>query len=185
MYSSIMSLDGYVADATGRFEWAAPSDEVHAFVNDLERPIGTYLYGRRMYETLAYWETAHDEVGQTAVGHDFAALWLAADKVVYSTTLPDVSTARTRLEKHFDPETVRQLKATSARDLSVGGPNLAAQALKAGLVDQCHLFVLPVVVGGGNPALPAGVRLDLTLLHERRFADGTVYLKYDVDGRRR
>ena len=178
IYSAIASLDGYVADEDGNFDWAAPDEEVHKFVNDLERPVGTYLYGRRMYEVMAYWETADTLGDQPPVGRDFAEIWRAADKVVYSKTLEKVSSARTRIEREFDPEAVRQMKATAGRDLTVGGPELAAQALRAGLVDECQLFVAPVVVGGGRPSFPDNVRLELELLDERRFASGVVHLHY-------
>jgi dihydrofolate reductase len=174
-YSAIMSLDGYVADEDGNFDWAAPDEEVHAFVNDLERQAGTYLYGRRMYETMVFWETAHDE---QPVIKDYAEIWRAADKIVYSKTLETVSSARTQLEREFDAEAVRRLKARAERDITVGGPALAAQALKAGLVDELHLFVTPVVVGGGNPALPGGAHVKLELLDERRFGSGVVHLHY-------
>ena len=178
IYSAIMSLDGYTADADGNFEWAAPDEEVHAFVNDLERPVGTYLYGRRMYETMRYWETAHTLPGQPPVGLDFAQIWQAADKVVYSTTLQAPDTARTRIERDFDPDQVRKLKESAARDLAVGGAHLAAQAIAAGLVDEYQLFVVPAVVGGGTRALPDQVRLNLALAQEHRFGSGTVYLCY-------
>jgi dihydrofolate reductase len=178
IYSAITSLDGYTADEDGNFDWAAPDEEVFAFVNDLERPVGTYLYGRRMYEAMAVWETAHTFADQRPVMQDFAKIWQAADKVVYSRTLTAVSSARTRMERDFDPEAVRQLKASAGRDLTVGGPDLAAQAIRAGLVDEYHLFLVPVVVGGGNQALPDNVRLKLELLDERRFGGGVVYLHY-------
>jgi len=178
IYSAIASLDGYVADADGNFDWAAPDDEVHRFVNEIERPIGTYLYGRRMYETMAGWEDTGAFAGEPAFVQEFAAIWQAADKVVYSTTLPAVTTARTRIERAFDPEAVRQMKNGAARDFSVGGPDLAAHAIRAGLVDEYHLFVVPAVVGGGNRWLPDGVRLTLDLLAERRFGSGVVYLRY-------
>jgi dihydrofolate reductase len=178
IYSAIMSLDGYTADADGRFEWAAPDEEVHAFVNELERPVGTYLYGRRMYETMRYWETAHTLAGQRPVSLDFARIWQATDKIVYSTTLQAPDTARTRIEPDFDPVQVRKLKETADRDLTVGGPRLAAQAIAAGLVDEYQLFVVPAVVGGGTRALPDQVRLELALVGERRFGNGTVYLCY-------
>ncbi len=180
VYSVITSLDGYVADADGVFEWAAPDEEVHAFVNDRERSIGTYLYGRRMYETMRYWEAPDALAEQPAVVQDYAAIWRAADKVVYSTSLPEVSSARTRVERDFDPATIRAMKARAPRDLSVGGPLLAAAALRAGLVDEYRAFVTPVAVGGGNAALPAGLRLDLELLDERRFGSGFVHLHYRV-----
>jgi dihydrofolate reductase len=178
VYSAIASLDGYVADEDGNFDWAAPDEEVHAFVNDLERKVGTYLYGRRMYEVMRYWETAQAVTDQPPVMRDFAEIWQAADKVVYSKTLESVFSARTRIERDFDPEAVRRMKAQAERDLSVGGPDLAAQALGAGLVDECHLFVAPVVVGGGKRSLPRNVRLELELLDERRFGSGMVYLYY-------
>jgi dihydrofolate reductase len=177
IYSAITSLDGYVADEDGNFDWAAPDEEVHSFVNDLERPVGTYLYGRRMYETMLAWETMSLD-DQPAVVRDFAAIWRAADKIVYSRTLEAASSARTRIERDFDPEVVRQLKAAAERDITVGGPDLAAQAIKAGLVDEYHLFVAPVVVGGGTQALPTNVRLELELLDERRFGNGMVHLHY-------
>jgi dihydrofolate reductase len=180
IYSAIASLDGFTADSNGKFDWAAPDEEVHAFVNDKERLVGTYLYGRRMYETMVYWETAATGDDQPGVVGDYARIWQAADKVVYSSTLDGVSSARTRLERAFDPDAVRRLKETAERDLTVGGPGLAAHALAAGLVDECHLFLNPVVVGGGTRALPAGLRLGLTLLDEHRFGNGVVYLRYRV-----
>jgi dihydrofolate reductase len=182
IYSAIASLDGYVADADGNFDWAAPDEEVHAFVNDLERPIGTYLYGRRMYQVMAVWETLLVD-DEPPVMRDFAEVWRAADKIVYSRTLDEVTTPKTRLERHFDAEAVRGLKDAAARDLSVGGPGLAAEALAAGLVDEIGLFLTPVIVGGGTRALPHGVRLDLELLDERRFASGVVYASYRVRNR--
>jgi len=151
---------------------------VHSFVNDLERPVGTYLYGRRMYEVMVYWETAHTVGDQSPIIRDFAQIWQAADKIVYSKTLETVSSARTRIERDFDPEAVRQLKARAERDLSVGGPDLAAQAIRAGLVDELHLFVTPIAVGGGKQSLPDDVRLELELLDERRFGSGVVHLRY-------
>jgi dihydrofolate reductase len=175
IYSTIASLDGYVADEDGNFDWAAPDEEVHGFVNDLERTVGTYLYGRKMYETMVYWETAHD---QQPFVQDYAQIWQAADKIVYSRTLEAVSSARTRIDRDFDPEAVRQLKAQAEHDISVGGPNLAAQAIKAELVDEFHLFVTPILVGGGNQSLPDDVRLQLELLDERRFGNGVVHLHY-------
>jgi dihydrofolate reductase len=180
VYTAIASLDGYVADADGSFDWAAPDEDVHAFVNDLERPVGTYLYGRRMYEVLSAWEEFPPPDDPSQVMQEFAAIWRAADKVVYSRTLPAVTTARTRLERDFDPAAVRTLKDASDRDLSVGGPGLAAEAFRAGLVDEVGLFLTPVLVGGGTAALPAGVRRDLELLDERRFAGGVVHLRYRV-----
>jgi dihydrofolate reductase len=178
IYSVIMSLDGYVADEHGRFDWAAPDEEVHAFVNDLERPVGTYLYGRRMYETMRYWETAHAVAGQPPVSLDFAQIWQAADKIVYSTTLEEAATARTSIERDFDPDQVRKMKRAADRDLTVGGAQLAAQAIAAGLVDEYQLFVVPAVVGGGTRSLPGQVHLDLELAQEHRFGSGVVYLCY-------
>jgi dihydrofolate reductase len=181
IYSAITSLDGYVEDAEGRFDWAAPDGEVHAFVNDLERPFGTYLYGRRMYETMAYWESPPDLGDQSPAVQDYAAIWQAADKIVYSKTLQAATTAKTRIERAFEPKAVRQLKETAARDLTVGGADLAGQAIEAGLVDEYHLFLAPVVVGGGKRSLPdRNVRVNLELLEERRFGDGTVYLHYRI-----
>jgi dihydrofolate reductase len=167
-----------VEDADGGFGWAAPDEEVHAFVNDLERPVGTYLYGRRMYETMVVWETPEAFADGTPVIKDYAEIWQAADKVVYSRTLEAASSARTRIEREFDPEAIRALKAEAGRDISVGGPELAAQAFRAGLIDECHVFVVPVVVGGGKPSLPGHVRVKLELLDERRFAGGVVHLHY-------
>ncbi|HSK17162.1 MAG TPA: dihydrofolate reductase family protein [Gaiellaceae bacterium] len=178
IYAAIASLDGYVEDEAGRFDWAEPDEEVHAFVNDLEREVGTYLYGRRLYETMAGWETDPSLAEQSRAMHDFAQLWRAAQKIVYSRTLATVSTARTRIERAFDPERVRELKAAAERDVLVGGPGLAAEAFAAGLVDELHLFLMPVVVGRGKRALPEGVRLELGLVDERRFGSGTIYLRY-------
>ena len=178
IYSAITSLDGYVADQDGNFDWAAPDEEVHSFVNDLERAVGTYLYGRRMYEVMVYWETAHTVADKPSVVQDFAEIWQAADKIVYSKTLETATSARTRIERDFEPESVRQLKARAERDITVGGPELAAEAIRAGLVDECHLFVTPIVVGGGKQSLPDGLHWELELLGERRFANGVVHLRY-------
>jgi dihydrofolate reductase len=178
IYSAISSLDGYIADEDGNFDWAVPDEEVHGFINDLERPVGTYLYGRRMYETMVGWETDPTLAEQSPLMRDFAEIWQAADKVVYSKTLETVSTTRTRLEREFDPEAVRQMKASAGRDISVSGPDLAAQAFRAALVDECYLIVTPIVVGGGKRSLPNDVRLKLELLDERRFDNGMVYLHY-------
>jgi dihydrofolate reductase len=175
VYSAITSLDGYVADEDGKWDWSFPDEEIHAAVNDHEREVGTYLYGRRMYEVLVAWETMDDPA---PVMRDYAEIWRAADKIVYSTTLGDAPSARTRIERSFEPEAVRQLVAAADRNVSVGGPALAAQAIRAGLVDEITLFVWPVIVGGGNPALPDGVRVDLELQGERRFANGAVQLRY-------
>jgi dihydrofolate reductase len=178
IYSAITSLDGYVADEEGNFDWAAPDEEVHAFVNALERPIGTYLYGRRMYEMMRYWETAHTVADQPSTVRDYAELWQAADKVVYSKTLQEASTARTRIERDFHPQAIREMKASADRDLSVGGPGLAANAIEAGLVDELLRFVAPIVVGGGTRWLTDGVRIELELVDERRFGGGVVFLRY-------
>jgi dihydrofolate reductase len=178
IYSAIASLDGYVADEDGNFDWAVPDEEVHTFVNDLERPVGTHLYGRRMYETMVGWETDPTLADRSPLMRDFAEIWQAADKIVYSRTLERVTTARTRIERDFDPEAVRQMKAAAGHDLMVGGPDLAAQAIEAGLVDEWHLFVAPIVVGGGKQFLPNNVRLKLELLDERRFGNGMVHLRY-------
>jgi len=178
IYVANVSLDGYIEDGDGRFDWTAPDDEVFAFITDLIRPVGTHLYGRRLYETMAVWETDPALAAQSDLAADFAAVWRAASKVVHSTTLDSVSTARTRLERTFDPAPVREMKASAGGDLTVGGANLAAQALAAGLVDECHLFVRPVLVGGGKPALPHGLRAALDLLDTRRLGDGVVYLAY-------
>jgi dihydrofolate reductase len=180
MYSAIASLDGYVEDEQGRFEWAAPDDEVHAFVNDLERPIGTHLYGRRMYETMVFWETAGTDADSPAVMRDFAVIWRGAEKIVYSRTLQTVSSARTRIETSFDPARIRRLKETSEADITIGGAELAGQAIAAGLVDECHLFLGPVVVGGGKRALPENIHAQLELLDERRFRSGVVHLHYRI-----
>jgi dihydrofolate reductase len=178
VYSAICSLDGYTEDAAGSFDWAAPDPEVHAAVNDLERAVGTYLYGRRMYETMRVWADTSAFAGGPAEILEYAEIWQAADKVVYSRSLEATSTGRTRLEREFDPDAVRQLKETAERALSVGGPELAAEALGGNLVDEVQLFVTPVIVGGGKRALPDDVRLDLDLIEERRFANGTVLLRY-------
>jgi dihydrofolate reductase len=180
IYSVIASLDGYIADEDGNFDWAAPDEEVHSFFNTLERPVGTYLYGRRMYEVMRAWEHPEAFADRSPVMLDFASIWQAAGKVVYSRTLETVDTTRTRIERDFDPEAVRQLKAAAGADLSVGGPGLAAEALKAGLVDECHLFLSPVVVGGGNRAFGDDVRLRLELADERRFGNGVVHLHYRI-----
>jgi dihydrofolate reductase len=180
IYSAITSLDGYVADADGRFDWSAPDPEVHRFVNDQERPIGTYLYGRRLYDVMRYWQTAPTEGDVPEVALDYARIWQAAEKIVYSATLAQVSTPRTRLERTFEPDAVRALKARAPSDISIGGPGLAGAALAAGLVDELHLFLNPVIVGGGTPALPDGLRVTLELLGEHRFANGVVHLHHAV-----
>jgi dihydrofolate reductase len=181
IYSAIASLDGYVADENGKFDWAAPSEEVHVFVNELERQIGTYLFGRRMYEVMVYWETAPTAGDESPAELDFAKIWKAADKIVYSKTLEKAASERTRIERAFDAEAVRRMKATAARDISVGGPHLAGEAIRAGLVDEYHLFVVPMVVGGGTRWLPSDVRVKLELVGERRFESGVVYLHYRTE----
>ena len=178
IYAAIASLDGYVEDEEGRFDWAEPDEEVHAFANDLERPIGTYLYGRRMYETMVFWEGVSSDADEPAVFLDYAEIWQAAEKIVYSRTLETASSARTRIEREFDGEAVRRLKQSSSTDIAVGGAELAGQAIKAGLVDECHLLLCPIVVGGGKRALPDNVRVQLELLEERRFGNGVVHLHY-------
>lgn len=178
IYSAITSLDGYVADEHGKFDWAAPDEDVHAFVNDLMRPAGIHLYGRRMYEVMRAWETLGTSANEPHVIQDFAEIWRAADKIVYSRMLQTVSSARTRIERELDPEAIRKMKALATRDIIIGGPELAAEALRAGLVDDYHVFITPVIVGGGNPALPKHVRLALELLGERRFGNGTIHLHY-------
>jgi len=178
IYSALMSLDGYVADAQGNFEWAEPDEEVHSFINDLQRSVGTYLLGRKMYEVLVAWDNADAFANDPRYMRDFAEMWQAVDKVIYSRTLESVSSARARIERNFDPQAVQQMKIQEDADISVGGPNLADHAFKAGLVDECHLFVAPVVIGGGTQGLPTNVRLALQLLDERRFESGMVYLRY-------
>ena len=179
IYLTIASLDGYVADEDGKFDWGEPDEEVHTFINDLARPVGTHLYGRRMYEVLVVWENL-SLADQPPYIRDFAEIWRAADKIVYSKTLETVSSARTRLEREFDPEAVRQLKASADRDLAVAGPELAGQAIKAGLVDELQLLLAPVLVGGGTDALPDKVRMELELLDERRFGNGMAFLRYNA-----
>jgi dihydrofolate reductase len=178
IYLMNASLDGYIADEDGKFDWGAPGEEYYSFINDLVRPVGTYLYGRQLYELMAVWETDPAAAAQSPAAREFAEIWQAADKVVYSRTLEAASTNRTRIERDFDPEAVRHLKAATERDLTVGGPTLGAQAITAGLVDEYHLFVWPVVVGGGKHFLPNRARLQLELLDERRFGNGVVYLRY-------
>ena len=181
IYSTIASLDGYIEDETGNFDWAAPDEEVHASVNDLMRKVSTHLYGRRMYETMFPWETM-DTTGEPREMQDFAELWRGADKVVYSRTLDTASSARTHIERHFDPDEVRRMKVSAGADLVVGGPELAAHAFAAGLVDECHLFLVPIALGAGKRSLPEHERVPLELLDERRFAAGVVHLHYRVQG---
>lgn len=177
-YITNVSLDGYIEDADGAFDWTDPSDEVFGFITDLVRPVGTWLYGRRLYEAMAVWETDPALAAQSAPMAEFARAWQAGDKIVYSTTLVDVPTARTRIERRFDPDSVRELKASVGSALTIGGAALAAQALDAGLVDECHLFVGPVALGRGKPAFSGDARVRLDLLEERRFDNGVVYLRY-------
>ena len=177
IYSAIMSLDHYVADGKGNWDWSVPDEDVHTLVNDLARPAGTHLLGRRMYEVLTAWETI-DTVDQPRSIQDFAQIWKEADKIVYSRSLKAVSTAKTRLERSFEPDAVRKLKAEAERDITIGGPELAAQGIRAGLVDEYQMFVSPIVVGAGTPFLPNDVHLELELLDERRFGNGVVYLRY-------
>lgn len=178
IYSAISSLDGYIEDTNGKFDWAMPDDEVHRFINNLERAAGTYLYGRRMYETMMGWETDPRLADVSPLMADFAEIWQAADKIVFSRTLQTVSTRKTRIERNFDPEAIRQLKQSAARDILIGGPALAGHAFRSGLIDECHLFLTPILVGGGKPSLPDNVRLELELLEERSFCNGMVFLRY-------
>ncbi len=178
IYSAIGSLDGYVEDASGKFDWAAPDEEVHAFFNELERPIGTYLYGRRMYETMVFWETVDPDGDWPAVAREFAGIWQAAEKIVYSRTLETVSSARTRIERELDPDAIERMKQSSGSDIGIGGAELAGQAIAAGLVDELQLLLVPVLVGGGKRALPNDVRVRLEMLDERRFQSGAVFLRY-------
>jgi dihydrofolate reductase len=178
IYSALSSLDGYIEDMEGNFDWAAPDEEVHRFINDLERAVGTYLIGRRMYETMMVWETDPNLAADSPLTRDYAEIWQAANKIVYSRTLETVSTRKTQLERTFDPEAIRQLKETVEQNISIGGPELAAHAFRAGLIDECHLFLTPIIVGGGKQSLPDNVRIDLELLEERRFGSGTVFLRY-------
>jgi dihydrofolate reductase len=182
IYSAIASLDGYLEDEHGKFDWAAPDDEVHAFVNELERPIGTYLYGRRMYETMVVWETMSRDASQSGVIGEFAEIWRAAEKIVFSRTLQTVASARTHIERTFDPDAVRRIKEAAGADITIGGAELAGQAIAAGLVDELHLFLGPITVGGGKRALPDDIRVPLALLDERRFRNGVVHLHYRISG---
>ncbi len=180
IYVANVSLDGYIEDAQGSLDWTEPSDEVFTFITDLVRPVGTYLYGRRMYETMAVWETQPALAAQSELMADFANVWQGADKIVYSTTQDVVATANTALERRFDPDAVRDLKTSAASDLTIGGPTVAAHAFNAGLVDECQLFIHPVLVGAGKPAFPTDARIHLELLEERRFGNGVVNLRYRI-----
>jgi dihydrofolate reductase len=180
IYSAITSLDGYIEDKNGNFDWAVPDDEVHTFINNLERAAGTHLYGRRMYETLMVWETDPNLAAMSPLYRDFAEIWQSADKIVYSSTLQVVSTRKTRIERTFDPGAIRRMKETAKQEILIGGPDLAAHAFRAGLIDECHLFLTPILVGGGKRSLPEDVRLNLELMDERRFGNGMVFLRYRV-----
>lgn len=178
IYSALSSLDGYIEDNEGKFDWAMPDEEVHSYVNDLERGTGTFLFGRRMYETMMVWETDPSLAAESPLLRDYAEIWQAADKIVYSRTLKAAATRKTQIERTFDPDSVRRLKETAAHDISIGGPELAAHAFRAGLIDECHLFITPILVGGGKRSLPNDVWLELELLEERRFRSGMVFLRY-------
>lgn len=180
IYSAISSLDGYIEDTNGNFDWAMPDEGVHRFINDLERTAGTYLYGRRMYETMIVWETDPNLAADSPITQDFAEIWQAANKIVYSKTLAAASTRKTQIERNFNPEAIQQLKKTAEHDITIGGPELAAHAFRSGLIDECHLFLTPIIVGGGKPSLPDHVRVELELLEERRFGNGMVFLRYRV-----
>ena len=180
IYSAISSLDGYIEDKDGGFDWAMPDEEVHRFINNLERAAGTYLYGRRMYETMQVWETDPNLAADSPLTQDFAEIWQAADKIVYSKTLAAASTRKTRIERVFDPEAIQQLKKTAQSDIVIGGPGLAAHAFRSGLIDECQLFLTPILVGAGKQALPKDVRLELELLEQRPFSNGMVFLRYRV-----
>ncbi len=180
IYSSITSLDGYVEDEQGNFDWAEPDEELHSFINHLERPVGTYLYGRRMYETMVYWESSERQSDPSPVSREFADIWRAAEKIVFSRTLRDVSSSLTRVERRFDPESVREMKAVAPRDIAVGGAELAGHAFRARLVDELQLFVVPVVLGGGKRSLPRDIRIKLELLDSRRFEGGALFLQYRI-----
>ena len=180
IYSAISSLDGYIEDRDGNFDWAMPDEEVHTFINNLERTAGTYLYGRRMYETMMVWETDPDLAADSPLTQDFAQIWQAATKIVYSRALAAAPTRNTQIERNFHPEAIKQLKNTVQNDILIGGPELAAHAFQFGLIDECHLFLTPIIVGGGKPSLPDNVRLELELLEDRRFGNGTVFLPYQA-----
>jgi dihydrofolate reductase len=178
IYTTNSSLDGYTEDMDGRFDWTAPDEEYFRFISNLVRPAGTYLYGRRMYETMMVWETDPNLVAESPLRRDFAEIWQAANKIVYSRTLETVSTLKTQLERSFDPEAIRQVKGSVEKDILIGGAELATRAFRSGLIDECHLFLIPIIVGGGKPSLPGNVRMELDLLEERRFGSGVVFLRY-------
>ncbi len=180
IYLLLMSLDGYIEDTEGNFGWAAPDEQVHTYINELASPIGTYLYGRRMYETMVYWETAHTIPAQPQFVLDWARQWQSAQKIVYTTTLAEPHSARTKIERAFDPDAVRQLKATSAHDIGIAGPEIAVHALRAGLVDEFQMIVFPVIVGGGKRFFPDNVGLALDLLENHHVSNGVVALRYAV-----
>ena len=180
IYIANTSLDGYTEDRQGRIDWTDPSEEVFVFITDLVRDMGTHLYGRRMYESMRVWETDPNLGAESALNRDFAEAWQAADKIVYSRTLEAVSTRKTQIERNFHPEAIRKLKEAAEQDIMIGGPELAAHALRTGVLDECQFFIHPVIVGGGKPALPDDVRVKLELLEERRFDNGAVYLRYRV-----
>ncbi|MFW6076088.1 MAG: dihydrofolate reductase family protein [Chloroflexota bacterium] len=183
IYTALMSLDGFIADEDGQFDWAMPDDDVHHFINNLMRPIGTYLYGRKLYEVMVAWETMDSDPDQPRAILDFAGIWQHANKVVYSRTLESVASSRTRIEPEFNPEAVREMKSLSGQDMAIGGPDLAASAFRHGLIDECHIFIAPVIVGGGKRGLPDTGRLDLQLVDERRFGNGMVYLHHRAEVR--
>jgi dihydrofolate reductase len=184
IYSAITSLDGYIEDSNGKFDWAQPDEEVHTFINDLERTAGTYLFGRRMYETMMVWETDPSLASDSPITRDFAEIWREADKIVYSKTLKAISTSKTRIEQAFDPEAIRRMKVATEHEIIIGGPNLAAQAFRSGLIDECHLFIIPIMVGSGKKSLPDNIHLELELLDEHRFRSGVVFLRYQTRQRR-
>ena len=180
IYAVNTSVDGFMEDQDGNFGWTEPNDEVFKFITDLMRPIGTHLLGRRMYETMMVWETDPKFAAESSLKRDFAEVWQAANKIVFSTTLENLPTRKTQLMRSFEPETIRQLKANSEHDILIEGPEIASHAFRAGLIDECHLFILPVVVGGGKSAIPNNLRLNLELLEEQHFGNGTVYLRYRI-----
>jgi dihydrofolate reductase len=180
IYATNVSFDGYIEDERGNIDWGISDDETYAFWTDFQRTIGTYLYGRRMYESMVYWETANASGDQPEVMREFAQIWRAAEKIVYSRTLQAVSSAKTRIEREFDPDAIRRLKESSGADITIGGPELAGRAMSAGLIDECHLLLNPIVLGGGKRALPDNLRMRLELLGERRFRSGVVHLHYRV-----
>lgn len=178
IYTTNVSLDSYIEDRDGKFDWTDPSDEVFQFITNLIRSDGMHLYGRRTYENMMVWETDPGLAAQSPLYHDFAQVWQAADKIVYSRTLETASTRKTKIERIFDPEAIRQLKENAGQDIHIGGAELAAHAFRAGLIDECHLFIKPIILGGGKAALPHNIRLGLELLDERRFDNGEVYVRY-------